>query len=213
MLKVNQVNDFLHIDKFFRNPERLKFISYPAIFSSEYKVIDSHMTETSGFLNYTGPVDYNRINLLLNDLKQAREFMILDKVTGRRVYAIVVECLENIIKYSAKEFAGELNIEPAISVIRQYDKIVIKTGNTIKTSDTSRIVLKIDEINCLGNRELNAMFVEKIKKTREHDDKGAGLGLILMKLKSGNKIVYDVSRMEGDLNYLELTISVNEYLQ
>ena len=139
--------------------------------------------------------------------------MILDKVTGRRVYAIVVECLENIIKYSAKEFAGELNIEPAISVIRQYDKIVIKTGNTIKTSDTSRIVLKIDEINCLGNRELNAMFVEKIKKTREHDDKGAGLGLILMKLKSGNKIVYDVSRMEGDLNYLELTISVNEYLQ
>ena len=190
----------------------MKYISNPLIFSSEYMVINSHMTESPGFLNYTGPVDYNKIDLLLNDLKEARGFMNLDKVTGKRVYAIVVECLENIIKYSAKESAGNLNMEPAISVIKQNDKIVIKAGNTIDTYKTGRIILKIDEINCLGKRALNAMFEKKINKKQEQDENGIGLGLILMKLKSGNKIACNVTRLEGAYSYLEFTISVNEYL-
>ena len=42
--------------------------------------------------------------------------------------------------------------------------------------------------------------------------RGAGLGLILMKLKSGNNISFNVTRLDSNYNYLELIISVNEYL-
>ena len=44
--------------------------------------------------------------------------MNLDKVTGNRVYALVVECLENIAKHSAKPYAGVLHSESSISVAR-----------------------------------------------------------------------------------------------
>lgn len=168
------------------------------------------MTESSEFLNYTGPVDYDKIDFLLNDLKESQEFLNIDKDTGKRVYAIVVECLENIIKYSIKDPPGKLNHEPAITVIKQKNIITIKAGNTIEADETGEIILNIDKINSQDDIALNAMFENKINKTFEKDDKGAGLGLIIMKLKSGNKISFNITRLDSNYNYLELLISVNE---
>jgi len=170
------------------------------------------MTISSGFLSYSGPVDYSRIDILLNDLKESKGFIDLDKETGRRVYAIVVECLENIIKYSAKEPAAELKIQPRISVGDQNGRIIIKAGNLIEAEKTGDIVLNIDKINSLDDSALIAKLKEKINTTRKKEDKGAGLGLMLIKLKSGNNIEYNVSSFDDGWNYLELTIEVNEYL-
>jgi hypothetical protein len=170
------------------------------------------MNESSEFLNYTGPVDYNKIDFLLNDLKESREFLNIDKDTGKRVYAIVVECLENIIKYSIKDFAGKMNPEPAITVVKQRHIITIKAGNAIEADETGEIILNINRINSQDDNALNAMFEKTINKSFEKDDKGAGLGLMLMKLKSGNNISFNVTRLDSNYNYLELIISVNEYL-
>jgi len=170
------------------------------------------MKESKGFLNYTGPVDYAKINHLLNDLKHSRGFMNLDKVTGNRVYGLVVECLENIVKYSAKPDAGVLHSESSISVASQNGLVVIKAGNTIENDQAGKIILQIDEINNLANNGLNDMFEKQINKLIEQDESGAGLGLILMKLKSGNEIAYHITSLEGGYSYLELTISVKEYI-
>jgi hypothetical protein len=170
------------------------------------------MTKSQGFLNYTGPVDYAKINHLLNDLKHSAGFMNLDKVTGNRVYGLVVECLENIVKYSAKPAVGVQHTESSISVARQKGIIVIKAGNTIEADKADKIILQIDEINNLRNNGLKDMFEKQINKLMGQDESGAGLGLILMKIKSGNEIAYNVTRLEESYSYLELTISVKEYL-
>lgn len=168
------------------------------------------MTESSVLLNYTGPVDFEKIDLLLNDLKEARGFIGIEKDTGKRVYGIVVECLENIIKYSAKEPAGKLNIEPAISVVMQKDKIIIRACNSVDDENAAGMKLKIDKINSLDDNALIDMLKKKLNKKREKDDKGAGLGLMLMKLKSANKIGLNMASPGGDYKYLELTITVNK---
>jgi hypothetical protein len=170
------------------------------------------MTESQGFLNYTGPVDYAKINHLLDDLKHSWGFMNLDKVTGNRVYGLVVECLENIVKYSAKPAVGIGHTESSISVARQNGLIVIKACNTIEADKADKIVLQIDEINNLHINGLKDMFEKQINKLIEQDESGAGLGLILMKLKSGNEIACHITRLEGSYSYLELTISVKEYV-
>ena len=172
----------------------------------------SRMTKSQGLLNYTGKVDYAKINHLLNDLKHSWGFMSLDKVTGNRVYGLVVECLENIVKYSAKPSAGVMFSESSISVTRQNDLIVIKAGNTVEADKADKIILQIDEINNLCSDGLNEMFERQINKLMGQDESGAGLGLILMKLKSGNEIAYNVTSLEGSYRYLELTISVKKYL-
>ena len=98
------------------------------------------------------------------------------------------------------------------SVQKQGDLIVIKAGNTIEADKADKIILQIDEINNLRNNGLKDMFERQINKLMGQDESGAGLGLILMKLKSGNEIAYNVTRLEESYSYLELTISVKEYL-
>ncbi len=67
------------------------------------------------FLEYTGPVTYKTIDQLLKDLKKTEEFRTLHKTTARRVYAILVEILENIAKHSISSSSGAPSDLPSIS--------------------------------------------------------------------------------------------------
>jgi len=53
---------------------------------------------------------------------------------------------------------------------------------------------------------------EKINREHKKDEMGAGLGLILIKLKSGNDIEFSLTTLDERTAYLELKILVNEFL-
>ncbi len=139
------------------------------------------MTESSVLLNYSGQIDYKTVDLLLNDLKESGGFADLDRETGRRVYAIVVECLENIIKYSAENTGGKPGTLPRISVEKQVDKIIIIACNLIEADKAACLILNLERINAMDNTALIARLKEKINKEHKKDERGAGLGLMLIK--------------------------------
>ena len=157
------------------------------------KVRINRMTESSVLLNYSGQLDYKTVDLLLNDLKESGGFTAIDRETGRRVYAIVVECLENIIKYSVKDYAGKQDTGPRISVEKQDDKILIKACNLIEADKAAGLILNLEKINAMDDDALIARLKEKINREHEKDEMGAGLGLMLIKLKSGNNIEFNVT--------------------
>ena len=167
----------------------------------------------SGFLlDYSGQVDYNMIDTLLQKIKQTEEFIILNKTTGKRVYSILVECLENIAKHCARECKGEFKMYPKISVKKVDDKIVINSGNPVKNDKTGELIRRLNQVNYLDEKQLNTLYENKINKKVSLEENGAGLGFMLMKIKSGNKIVYNFTRIDSDHLYFELKISVNEYI-
>ena len=170
------------------------------------------MTESSGLLNYSGQLDYKTVDILLNEMKESAGFSDLDKETGRRVYAIVVECLENIIKYSAESTKGKPATWPRISVEKQKDKILVNACNLIEADKADCLILKLERINSMDDTALIARLEEKINKEHKKDEMGAGLGLMLIKLKSGNNIEFSLKTLDEQTNYLEFKISVNEYL-
>jgi hypothetical protein len=170
------------------------------------------MTESSVLLNYSGQLDYKTVDLLLNDLKESGGFTDIDRETGRRVYAIVVECLENIIKYSTKRYGDKPGSGSQISVEKQDGKILIKACNLIDADKAAGLVLNLEKINAMDDTSLIARLKEKINKEHEKDEMGAGLGLMLIKLKSGNDIEFNVTVLDERTSYFELKISVNEYL-
>lgn len=165
------------------------------------------------FLYYSGPVDYEKVNVLLKELIRAGEFSELNKVTGKRVYGIVVEILENIIKYSESEIPVKDAGEPSISVEKKDDKIFIKAGNKVRSDDGEKIIHKIDEVNYLNGNALKDLFEKRVNEESKKDATGAGLGLILIKMKSGYEISYNMRKLEEGFDYLEITITVDNYLQ
>ena len=170
------------------------------------------MSETGKFLEYSGQVDYKMIDQLLKKLKKSQEFINLDKTTGKRIYAILVECLENIAKHSVKKSAVDIKIQPTILVRKLNDKIVIKASNPVAIDKTGDLIRRLNQVNYLEEKVLSTLYENKINKVSDQEGNGAGLGFMLMKLKSGNKITYKFTRIDNDYTYFELKISVNEYL-
>ena len=174
---------------------------------------DCNIPPSGSFLNYSGPVDYEKLNTILRELMQAGEFAELDKVTGKRVYAIVVEILENIIKYSESEIPTKLTGEPSISVEKKEERIFIKAGNTVRSDFARKIIRRIEEVNNLRENALKDLYEKRINEESKKDATGAGLGLILIRLKSGYEISYSLKKIENDLDFLEITIEVDNYIR
>ena len=163
-------------------------------------------------MDYAGLVDNDTIDRLLSSLKKSSEFLSLDKTTGKRLYAILVECLENISKNSAKSQVISSKYLPFILAREDSGRINIKAGNPIYRDKRELITMKLDRINQLDNYALSALYDEVINKEIKQDDNGAGLGFILMKLKSGNKIDYSFTVVDNDFSFFEISILLNVFI-
>ncbi len=168
------------------------------------------MQKAGVILNYTGPVDYDKIDSLLSDLKGTREFTRLQKLTGKRLYAIVVECLENIARHSAKDLPGSSGFQPFITIEQEEDKIIVRAGNPIEVSEAEQLLNKLDRINHMGPDALLTTYEKMINKETRDDENGAGLGFIIMRLKSGNKIDFTIDKINSATYDFKIMISINK---
>jgi len=170
------------------------------------------MSGSGIFLDYVGFVDHEKINILLKKLKKSEEFLSLDRTTGRRLYGVVVECLDNISRYSVKNPSDNQAFQPYISAFKQNNRILIKTGNTVSENKTASLTCRLCEINQMEDEALTEFYEKMINKESVHEGKGAGLGFVFMKLKSGNNIAHSFTIIDKQYSFFEINISVNKYI-
>jgi SiaC family regulatory phosphoprotein/Family of unknown function (DUF6272) len=171
------------------------------------------LTHKKIFLDYTGPVDQKVVDHLLQNLKKTKEYMSLSKTPGKRVYSILVECLENIAKHTPKDIAVNHGKLPYISAGEWDDSISIYAGNPILREKTDLLVNRLDKVNNMSQEDLTILYEKILNRETKLTDNGAGagLGFILMKLKSGKKIDYSFTRIDDKLSFFEIQISINKH--
>ena len=170
------------------------------------------MTESEIFLDYHGPVDLPIIESLLKRLKQTKEFADLNKPTGKRTYALLVECLENIYKHSALKTSADQKEQPYVSIRKENNKIIIAAGNPVTNEAKDKLAVRLDKINQSDEAELKTLREIKLTRESNHGENGAGLGFICMALKSRNKLSYHFNQLTNGYSYFELKISLNKYI-
>ncbi|MFN8210773.1 MAG: SiaC family regulatory phosphoprotein [Bacteroidales bacterium] len=170
------------------------------------------MTDSANILEYRGQIDYKIIDNLLKKLKKSREYLQLDRTTGKRLYSILVECLENSAKYSDNTITGSHEYLPYISVTKTENDITIESGNTIRKEDSDIIAEKIDLVNGRDEKPLTELYESIINKDTGKNSNNAGLGFLLMKLKSGNDLNYRFISINRDLAFFELKINLKKYI-
>lgn len=111
----------------------------------------------------------------------------------RKVFNIMVECLQNIVKH-----ADEVkNHQSAIFIIgRQQDEYIVMSGNPIKKENVNALKERLDRINSLDKEGLKNLYKDIIKNTEISDKGGAGLGFVDMARKSGRKLEYEFPDMD-----------------
>jgi len=126
----------------------------------------------------------------------------------RKVFNVMVECLQNIVKHSYK---GENIFDKAIFIIGQIDEAYeITTGNFIENSEIESLTKKIEEVNNLDKHGLKTLYKEIIKdKSGLSERGGAGLGLVDMARKSGHQIEYSFNNYDTQHSFFSLKTKIS----
>ena len=135
----------------------------------------------------------------------------------KRVYAIMVEGLQNVTRHqNEKQIIDEDNLGLFV-IKRSEERYYITTGNSTEKTSIPIISKLIKKINSLDKDELKVYYKQVLNEGELSNKGGAGLGLIDMARKSGNKLSYRFLDI-GDANtyfYLHtipsLTTDENEF--
>jgi hypothetical protein len=128
----------------------------------------------------------------------------------RKVFNVMVECLQNIVKHGEEQTEGRKALNTAIFMIGKSDEgYLITSGNPVKTKAVEDLKRRLDKINSLDKEGLKAMYKDIIKQDAGLTEKGgAGLGFVDMARKSGRKLEYAFEVMDGDYSFFTLKTTI-----
>jgi hypothetical protein len=127
----------------------------------------------------------------------------------RKVFNVMVEALQNIVKHSDELVDGTIRSHAAIFLIgRETNRYSIMSGNPIRKANIDGLQKKLDQINSLDKEGLKELYKEIIKNTTISDKGGAGLGFVDMARKSGAKLEFSFPEMNAEYCFFCLKVNV-----
>lgn len=169
------------------------------------RVRDKMMKERLMFV-YRGIVTNDNSVPLLTLLEKEMENSDFGFVGRKRLFMFVLESLQNVSRHS------DHNKHQSMSIVL-YSKTesgyTVTTGNVLPVSQIADLKSKLDAINHLQPDEIRKVYREMLDKSEFNDKGGAGLGLIEMAKKTGNKLDYDFLDLEDGYSYFILSKTVN----
>jgi hypothetical protein len=134
-----------------------------------------------------------------------------DSGTKRKVFNVMVEALQNIVKHSSEQGmkAGSLVSKSAIFMISKDDKKYgVMTGNPILKENVAGLKKDLDDLNAKDKEGLKEMYKEIIKNTQISEKGGAGLGFVDMARKSGEKLEFLFASIDADYDFFCLKVNI-----
>jgi hypothetical protein len=128
-------------------------------------------------------------------------------ITGRkRLFMFVLESLQNIVKHGEHFHHADMSV---VTYSRTDDGYTITTGNMIETRNVSDLEERLVQINKLDISDIKAQYLKILGNAEFSKKGGAGLGLLEMAVKTGNKLEFDFVPFDKDFTYFILSKTVN----
>ena len=136
-----------------------------------------------------------------------------------KVFNVMVELLQNIFKHSQsyqEEIYGKNNA--IFSLAKTDDYYFVLSGNPLFTNEVEDLEYRLKEINKLDADGLKEEYKRIIKSKKGvgkeglSEKGGAGLGFIDMARKSGNQIRFDFEKINDELSFFSLRMTINRNL-
>lgn len=127
----------------------------------------------------------------------------------RKVFNVMVEALQNIVKHSDELIDGEIRSHAAIFLIgKEANRYSIMTGNPIRKANVEKLTQSLTHINSLDKDGLKELYKNIIKNTTISEKGGAGLGFVDMARKSGEKLEFAFPEMNSEYCFFCLKVNV-----
>ncbi|WP_017733166.1 SiaB family protein kinase [Nafulsella turpanensis] len=167
------------------------------------------MLERNLILVYEGEFTQEITKSVLAMAERNMDSMGEESSIKRKVFNVMVECLQNIVKHSEDLHAKKENKPTAIFMIgKQEASYIITSGNPIKNEEVPKLRGKLEQINGLDKDGLKQLYKDIIKNTNLSEKGGAGLGFVDMARKSGQKLEFDFQEIDSNYSFFSLKTTI-----
>jgi Family of unknown function (DUF6272) len=160
---------------------------------------------------YKGKLNHELLKLFTS-MAEAKVSKGCSNVSVRRlVFHVIVECVQNITRHS--DDYGEDGIGNGIFVVgERKDYYYIITGNVIRTHKVPKLEHHLERLNNMDIDELVKLHKAQMMDGEISEKGGAGLGLIDMIRKTGEKYIYQFLKLDTENDYFILKVTVPKNL-
>lgn len=177
---------------------------------SEIYGINEKFIDDNIVVAYKGEFTIEIVNALLSVTKKLLHQQIDDLVIKKRIYNVLVECVENIYNYA--HLKQHSTTQSSVVVVgKKLNGFYITGGNLIPTQDIELIQKKLAKIKHLKKEALKDEYRKVLLENINNENKGASLGLIDMALKSNNLINYHFKMIDVEVSLFIIEIKINEH--
>jgi hypothetical protein len=174
------------------------------VYDLHKSMLDQHL-----ILVYEGEFTQEITKSVLAMAERNMDSMGEESSTKRKVFNVMVECLQNIVKHGEGYKVGDDVEYNAVFMIGKNDQeYIIASGNPLKNHEIGKVKSKLDQVNELDKDGLKQLYKEIIKNTSISEKGGAGLGFVDMARKSGRKLEYDFVEIEGETSFFALKTTI-----
>ena len=147
---------------------------------SDIYLLRETYNEKQILLCFNGPFSQGLIEEIGNALKR---YMMSETETPASssldVFAVYIEITQNIRHYPAGRDYTEAEASATVVIGRDEDgHYVILAGNIVEPEDGAALCERIQALSTMDKTQLKAAYKEQLRKPREEQTVGAGLGLI-----------------------------------
>jgi hypothetical protein len=130
---------------------------------------------------------------------------------NKKVSFLLVECFQNIIRHG--ETVEEEKEQPANGGLFNFknigDSYIINSINPVRNGEIDSLKSQVELINSLDSVELKQMYKKHLFENEISDKGGAGLGLIEMARRSGQKLRYEFEQKDDAISHFHQQVMIN----
>lgn len=124
----------------------------------------------------------------------------------RRLFSILIEGLQNVRIHGRKD---EFERQVAFLLITRFeDKYHLRMANLIEDDVQEKLEEYLAHINKCSMDDLKQTYLDILRRDFMSQSKGAGLGFVTTRLKSGSKINYSLHKVSGSKSLFNFCLDV-----
>lgn len=177
---------------------------------AELKSYFKNIPTNNILISYQGIINNQDINDVINETEKKLSSGVEKLKTRKKIFNIVVEAIQNIYHHNIENDKSSEEIKFVyIYLTRSNDGYKIITGNHIASQYIPDLTKRLEETNALSKEEVREYYRNQLDTGTISAKGGAGLGLIDMFRKSGEKLNYWFEEVNGKFSLFCLEVSIN----
>lgn len=164
-------------------------------------------------LSFKGDITSDLLTSILQITESKLESLSEDSRIKKKVFNVLVECLQNLYHHLDEYPVGKEQIRYAIFIIGKKGPVyLIMTGNYITNEKISPLIQHIEKINSLNKEELKILYKSILSNQKFNEKGGGGLGFMDIVRRSGQKIEYEVKKIDDKFSFFSIIIKICKIL-